>query len=49
MNDETLETLIEENDQLLWTVKCYREQLKKAKEENRMLRQILINKGVKHE
>lgn len=49
MSDKTLEELDKENDQLLWAVKCYREQLKKAKEENRMLRQILINRGVKHE
>ena len=49
MTDKTLETLDRENDELLRAVKYYRTQLAKATEENKILRKLLLDKGVKHE
>lgn len=48
MNKE-LEELDRENDELLRAVKYYRAQLVKTEEENKMLRKLLLDKGVKHE
>ena len=49
MIDKTLEILDRENDELLRAVKYYRIQLAKTEEENKMLRKLLLDKGVKHE
>ena len=49
MTDKTLEILDRENDELLRAVKYYRTQLAKVKEENKMLRKLLLDRGVKHE
>ena len=49
MTDKTLEILDRENDELLRAVKYYRTQLVKTEEENKMLRKLLLDKGVKHE
>ena len=49
MTDKTLEILDRENDELLRAVKYYRTQLVKAEEENKMLRKLLLDRGVKHE
>ena len=49
MTDKTLEELDQENDELLRAVKYYRTQLEKTVEENKMLRKLLLDRGVKHE
>lgn len=49
MDNKTLEELDRDNDELLRAVKYYRTQLAKAIEENKMLRKLLLDKGVKHE
>lgn len=49
MTNKTLEELDMENDELLRAVKYYRAQLVKAEEENKMLRKLLLDRGVKHE
>lgn len=49
MTDKTLEILDRENDELLRAVKYYRTQLAKIEEENKMLRKLLLDRGVKHE
>ena len=49
MTDKTLEILDRENDELLRAVKYYRTQLTKTVEENKMLRKLLLDRGVKHE
>ena len=49
MTDKTLEELDRENDELLRAVKYYRTQLAKTVEENKILRKLLLDKGVKHE
>lgn len=49
MTDKTLEELDMENDELLRAVKYYRAQLVKTEEENKMLRKLLLDRGVKHE
>lgn len=49
MTDKTLEELDRDNDELLRAVKYYRTQLEKTEEENKMLRKLLLDRGVKHE
>ena len=49
MTERTIEELAMENDELLRAVKYYRTQLAKTAEENKMLRKLLLDKGVKHE
>ena len=49
MTDKTLEILDRENDELLRAVKYYRTKLAKTEEENKMLRKLLLDRGVKHE
>ena len=49
MINKTLEELDMENDELLRAVKYYRTQLAKTEEENKRLRKLLLDKGVKHE
>ncbi len=49
MTDKTLEELDMENWELLRAVEYYRAQLVKIEEENKMLRKLLLDRGVKHE
>lgn len=49
MTDKTLEELDMENYKLVRAVKYYRTQLAKTEEENKMLRKLLLDRGVKHE
>ena len=49
MADKTLEELDMENYELLWAVKYFRKAYKSLKEENEMLRKLLLDKGVKNE
>lgn len=49
MTDKTLEELDMENWELLRAVKYYRTQLAKTEEKNKMLRKLLLDRGVKHE
>ena len=49
MTNKTLEELDRDNDELLRAVKYYRTQLEKVAEENKTLRKLLLDKGVKHE
>ena len=49
MTDKTLEELYMENDELQWVVKHFQTLLVKTREENKMLRKLLLDRGVKHE